>query len=109
MKLELLNPHWKKDFIYNFPTKRDLFFKILKYIDERFIIAITGIRRTGKTTILKQIINYLISKNIPQKNILFYSFEDLRNIDEVIEEYIKLQGMDLFKEKYIFFLMKFNL
>ncbi len=102
MKLEILNPHWKKNFLYNFPKKRFVFNEIIKFIKERFIIAITGIRRTGKTTILKQLINFLINNDIPRENILFYSFEDLKNINEVIEEYIKFKRIDITKDKIYF-------
>jgi len=42
------------------------------------ITTIIGGRRTGKTTLLKQIINELIKKGIPKENIIYINFEDER-------------------------------
>jgi predicted AAA+ superfamily ATPase len=44
-----------------------------------FIKVITGIRRSGKSTLLKQFQNELINNGIPPKNIISVNFEDLEN------------------------------
>lgn len=49
--------------------KRELFNKIISYLDEKEIILIIGPRQAGKTTLLKIIKNYLEKKG--QKTILF--------------------------------------
>jgi predicted AAA+ superfamily ATPase len=41
--------------------------------------VITGIRRCGKSTILKQIIQELRDRGIPDRNILYINFEDYRH------------------------------
>ena len=55
---------------------------------------ITGIRRSGKTTILYQLISKLINNNLNPMDILFIKVDDLRlkeltykKIDEIIQEY----------------------
>jgi len=60
------NPWWqgKKTEIHVF--ERDLLSKIQKYIKYKQILAITGLRRVGKTTIMKQVIQGL---DAPKKNI----------------------------------------
>ena len=45
--------------------------KIRKFIDEEEIKVITGLRRSGKTYFLKQIINELKENGINDSNILF--------------------------------------
>ncbi len=73
------NQHWQdlgeKESIA--PYKRKLFYKLIDYLKEKQILSIVGLRRTGKTTILKQIIKYLIEeKKINPQNILFISFDE---------------------------------
>ncbi|WP_261795587.1 AAA family ATPase [Methanobrevibacter oralis] len=49
--------------------------KIKKVWDREEIKIITGVRRCGKTTILKQIITELKKREIKNENILYISFE----------------------------------
>ena len=60
-------------------TKRDEFEKAVSLLDDERIISIIGPRRTGKTTLLYQIINYLSDENImgvKSSRILFFSADD---------------------------------
>ena len=56
--------------------KRDIENKIETWLEEREIIAIRGPRQSGKTTLLKRIIEILNNKKIDENNIHFFSFED---------------------------------
>ncbi|GEM_PF-6851134 len=57
--------------------KRELFNKLINEVKSRQIISITGLRRTGKSTLLKQLIDYLIlPEKVPRENILLYSFDE---------------------------------
>jgi predicted AAA+ superfamily ATPase len=49
--------------------KRDIYNIIEKRIENKFIIALTSLRRVGKTTILYQLIQNLIEKKL---NLLIY-------------------------------------
>ncbi|MBU0646839.1 AAA family ATPase [Patescibacteria group bacterium] len=73
------NKHWANNTSW-FDTKkyqRKLLSELISYIEEEQILSIVGLRRTGKTTILWQIIQHLIkNKNINSKNILFLSFDE---------------------------------
>ena len=73
------NPHFEENFFYPYPLKRAFFGEVVKNINIPHIIAISGVRRTGKSTLLKQVINHLISNGVPRKNILYFSY------DEVVE------------------------
>jgi predicted AAA+ superfamily ATPase len=48
------NLHWREDFTYGHRIKRDLFDELVKHLDIRQTIGIIGLRRTGKTVLLKQ-------------------------------------------------------
>ena len=68
------NPWWKGE-IPKYPEfERDLLENILKYAGYKQIIAITGLRRIGKTTLLKQVIRTL---DAPENNICYISFDDI--------------------------------
>jgi predicted AAA+ superfamily ATPase len=70
--------------------KREIYHSIKEMVDQRrFIVALTGLRRIGKTTILKQVYNEI------QGDKFFFSFEEDRfaNYDalkEVIELFIRM-------------------
>jgi len=57
------NPQWTdKNYLptENSWSRREALSKIRKWFDKRFILALVGLRRVGKSTILKQIISDLI-------------------------------------------------
>jgi len=62
--------------------------KIILLIDKPFIKVITGIRRCGKSVILKQIIDLLQESGIKEDKIIYYNFESLVNVE--IDGYLKL-------------------
>ncbi len=64
-----------------------------------------GLRRTGKTTLLKQLIDHLVvEKNIPRLNILYYTFDEPVEWQEVLDEYLKVSQRDLDSPALYFFL-----
>lgn len=52
--------------------------KIEAFIDKDLIKVIVGIRRSGKSTLMKQIINKLRNKGINDNQIIYLNFEDYR-------------------------------
>ena len=75
--------------------KRHLYFELLKWIDKKQIIAITGLRRVGKTTLMKQLMQQF-------DNATFFSFDE----EETQTKKALLFVIDFFinnlKSKYIF-------
>jgi len=106
MNLEKYNFHWKENFFYNVVKKRDLYFEIAKKIEERQIVSLIGLRRVGKTTILKQIIDFLIKdKKAKRENILYFSFDEEEiKIEAIINEYESKLGSALIDSKEKFFI-----
>lgn len=86
--LEPYNPWWK---VAQFETKnfkRPIFHKIYNDLFTlKQIISITGPRRVGKTTLLKQIVKDLINVNhIEPAQIVYFSFDDPLMVDTHIRE-----------------------
>ncbi|MDP2925398.1 MAG: ATP-binding protein [Nanoarchaeota archaeon] len=105
MNLEKHNPHWKEKFVYDYPIKRELFLVLLKNIKNKQIITVSGLRRTGKTVIIKQLIDYLIEKSTNRTKILYFSFdEEQPKIEELINEFTRLANIELSNEEIFIFL-----
>jgi len=52
--------------------------KIMPYVDTPFVKVLTGVRRSGKSTILKMVMDELKKRGVPQERILAYSFDSLQ-------------------------------
>lgn len=79
--------------------------KLNLYKDKKIIKVITGIRRSGKSTILNQFKDDLIKNGIPQKNIISINFDDKSRQDllnpDVLHEFI-LNNTNNDEMNYIF-------
>ena len=67
--------------------------KIMTYADTPFVKILTGVRRCGKSTILKMIMNELRSRGIPEEQIVSYRFDSMEYEDMTAKEmYTELKG-----------------
>jgi predicted AAA+ superfamily ATPase len=58
--------------------------KLLRYSKIKDIKIITGLRRSGKTTVLKQFISFIKTNNIAtEENILTYDFNNRLLLDKL--------------------------
>ena len=107
-KLEEFNPWWisgKVDLELALPFKRKVFIEIEKHLNKRFIIALTGLRRIGKTTLMYQFIHELIQEKVEQSNILFFSFDEMFiELSEVLNTYKEINSKDFREDKIYVFL-----
>ncbi|MDI6794028.1 MAG: ATP-binding protein [bacterium] len=98
----LLWNFWEKDIDAGI-RREGYLTRIKRYLDTDEIVTLTGVRRSGKSTILLQIIAQLIKNNIPRTNTLYVNFEDPRfynflNIDlldeiwQVYCDYLRPEG-----------------
>lgn len=88
--------------------KRDEYIdKIYPFINKHIIKVLIGPRRSGKSTILKQIIDSLIKDGVPQENIVWMNFElsDYFKIDNIekLEEFISGKTENINGKIYLFF------
>lgn len=102
------NQHWR-GIRYQAGVKRELLKNIRELLDIDHIIAISGVRRCGKSFLMKQIINLLTQRLVPPENILFINFdfpafsgeaaEEI--LDTIMEAYRKLKQPE--GKLYLFF------
>jgi uncharacterized protein len=103
------NRHWRSDktFFEDINYRRYLFSEILQYLPDRQILSVVGIRRTGKTILLKQIVKYLIEeKYVEPVDILFLSFDEALltktiTLKEYIDNFLEINENN--HRKYILF------
>jgi predicted AAA+ superfamily ATPase len=70
------NPWWTASFTTEKSIHRGILGAIIKSLELPHIKDIIGVRRSGKTTLLKQVIAYLISQGTKPEHILFLSLDD---------------------------------
>ena len=78
--------------------------RIMKYVDAPFVKILTGVRRCGKSTILKMIIKELKKRGVPEERILSYRFDSMEYEDMTAKEmFTEIKGKLSSTEKtYIF-------
>jgi len=55
--------------------------KIAPYIDSQVIKILSGVRRSGKSTILKMLADELVKRGVNKNRILAYNFDSLQHED----------------------------
>ncbi|MCD6523171.1 MAG: ATP-binding protein, partial [Candidatus Diapherotrites archaeon] len=99
------NPWWKEEFSIEF-KEREVYRKIQKFLPLPQIIALTGLRRVGKTTLMLKIVVDNIDKGFNPKNIIYFSFDNFRNIEirKLIQEYEEIMEKDFRSEPHLLLL-----
>ena len=91
----------------NYMVKRELWLKKIRpFYENELIKVLIGIRRSGKSIILKQIQDELLTNGVDSEHIIFINFEDLAfsfiKNETDLHSYIKPQIVDD-KKYYLFF------
>jgi len=82
---------WKKE-LYTGNKRENYINRCIEFLKTNVVVAVIGVRRSGKSYIMRQVIKTLIEKNIKSKNILMINFEDKRILDfyqELIDDFYK--------------------
>ncbi|MEA3369569.1 MAG: ATP-binding protein [Candidatus Ratteibacteria bacterium] len=94
------NPWWQGKEIKEIKNYKERFLlkEIEKYFNNPQIIAILGLRRTGKSVLLAQIIKRFLLKSQP-KRILYFSFDEILGKDpEILEKILEIYENEILKE-----------
>ncbi len=100
-----LNPHWEKGFFYNYERKRKEFLVLRKELNSPLITALYGPRRTGKSVLIKQLIDYLIKEGIKRERILYFSFDlHKKDILTIVKSYREMFSHNFRRGRFFIFL-----
>ncbi len=111
MNIQELNNWWvdkhvKKELVPE--TKRGLFKEVEKDLNRKQMQILIGLRRTGKSTMMFQLIEKLIIEKTNPINIIYISFDETelqeKKFDEILKEYSKITNIDYKKEKIYWFI-----
>ncbi|OQY11032.1 MAG: hypothetical protein B6I30_07835 [Desulfobacteraceae bacterium 4572_187] len=93
--INTFNPHWEGHALpeWTWP-KRRVFKYMLKLMDGPLSLGLGGLRRTGKTTLLKQLMGKLNEKQVPARRLCYFQFDrdivlkDDNALERVLDTYI---------------------
>ena len=100
------NPWWDEGYVFEIKRREKYLKKIFENMNSRDIILLAGLRRVGKSSIMKLVINELIKKGVDKTRILFVSLDDFlfndKSIFEIIDEYRLLHKIKMEEKIYLF-------
>lgn len=80
--------------------------RCIQELSNKAITMLTGLRRTGKTTQMKEILWVLLQQGISAKHLFYVSLDDYqlkdKNILEIISDYRKLHKLEFHQKVYLF-------
>jgi predicted AAA+ superfamily ATPase len=100
-----LNPWWKEKYKSEFKD-RDIYTNVWKYMTLPQIVALTGLRRVGKTTIMMKLAEDSITNSLKSENVVYFSFDEFRDVQirDLIREYEELSENSIKEGKYLLLL-----
>lgn len=102
------NPWWEEEVDLKEIVIREKYVTLLKEnVDNKHVIFLTGLRRVGKTTLMKILIESLLTSGMESKFILYVSVDDYllrnNNLFEIIDEYKKIHRITFEQKIFVFF------
>ncbi|MDO8624733.1 MAG: ATP-binding protein [Candidatus Diapherotrites archaeon] len=94
------NPWWKNAFSFEF-RPRTIYPQIRRFHGLPQIVALTGLRRVGKSTLLFKVVQDEIAAGTDPKSVLYFSFDEFQETEpsEILKAHYRLTGIDVAKEK----------
>jgi predicted AAA+ superfamily ATPase len=100
------NPWWDEEYVFEIKNRPKYLKKISEDMDSKDILLLAGLRRVGKSSIMKLVIGDLIKRGIDKTRILFVSLDDFlfndKSIFGIIDEYRLLHKIKMEEKIYLF-------
>jgi uncharacterized protein len=102
------NPWWAGEFLLKgIILRKSIFQKLLAAYSSKDIVLLTGLRRIGKTTLMRLLIQYLIeTKQLAPERIFYISMDEYslrgRTLSEIIDEYRAMHKLKSTDEVVLF-------
>jgi hypothetical protein len=97
------NPWWKGEYAAEFKP-RELYPTIRKFMSLPQIIALTGLRRVGKTTLMMKIVEDALREGLKPNRIVYFSFDEFRDVEirDLVKAYEELMNANLRDGGFLF-------
>jgi len=100
--IEEHNPHWRgRPREDSLPFRRDAVARLTEALlgqsvapETRRAHVVTGLRRVGKSTVLRQVISGLMERGIPPSGILYFEMDDPRTQGASLEDVLQASGFE---------------
>lgn len=106
--MRFLNHWWRDDRVREslaMGYKRGYFKELTELLDKRQAIVICGLRRTGKSTLMYQLVQHLIEHGTAPTSTMYFSFDKkVAGCKQVLDTYSKIVERDYEKERVFVFL-----
>lgn len=103
------NPWWENDFssIKELLERDEIFSQLLENLDNKQVIFLTGLRRIGKTSLMKIVIRHLLTQKLAEPtHILYVSLDDYllagKSIIDIVEEFKTINKIKYNEFVYLF-------
>jgi len=101
------NPWWEEEISYTFVERKTYLLQMEQSMKRKDIAILTGLRRIGKTTLMKLFIEKLIKNHDIEPKRIFYISLDTYGLEhysimEIIDEYRKIHKLSFSEEIYLF-------
>jgi predicted AAA+ superfamily ATPase len=103
------NPWWEGDFdkLSVLKERTDFKTQLLPNLMNRQVVFLTGLRRIGKTSLMKLCIKQLLfQEQVPAKNIMYVSLDDYllsgKTILEIVEFFRSMHGLSVKEQLFLF-------
>lgn len=103
------NPWWEDEFRLNGVVERQIALQRLEQsLNKKEVVFITGLRRVGKSTLMKLLIKKMIEvQSVKPEHIFYISLDDYRltrkTIIEIVEGYRRVHSLPFRQKVYLFF------
>jgi predicted AAA+ superfamily ATPase len=101
------NPWWEENFSFNGYERESYLSELQQVLSNRDIVFLTGLRRVGKSSLMKNFIAQLIQDHhVDPKEIFYISLDlyvlDAYSIGEIVNEYRKIHKLSSAQKIYLF-------
>jgi len=101
------NPWWEQEYkATSFIDRPEVLEKAERWVRDKSIIILTGLRRVGKTTVMKLLIKKMLQQGIKPEEIFYVSLDDYAlnslSILDIIEEYRAQHRLSVDRKVYAF-------
>jgi predicted AAA+ superfamily ATPase len=101
------NPWWEEEIKFEGVVERARYLSQMNSVSsDKSIVILTGLRRVGKTTLMKLLIRNLIAQGVSPKLIFYISLDDYtlegKSILDIVDDYRKLHKLSVDEHIFLF-------